>query len=147
MSGADSEPQFNYLKFKKFLWKTVLQLWEWKSSTKLRENTHMSNKILILMQWIFKEPFNPNLKLHKTQTASHYSTRAMLIHTHCWELTNSWRTQHQILWSHLKSTFFTETAHIQGVLSDYIDLFHLCQASNNVLIFPKFTSSDVCKLI
>lgn len=36
VSGADSEPQFNYLKLKMFLWKTVLQLWGEKIANQIK---------------------------------------------------------------------------------------------------------------
>lgn len=126
MSGADSEPQFNYLKLKMFLWKTVLQLWGKKSSTKLRENTHMSNKILILIQWKNQESFNPNLKLYKDPKASCYSARSMLIHTHGWELSNSWRTQHQILWRVIPSQHSSQILHIFKVSSQITQTSFTC---------------------
>lgn len=49
--------------------------------------------------------------MYKTPKASHYSVRAILIHTQCWEITNSWRTQHQILWRVIMSQPSSQILH------------------------------------
>lgn len=134
MSGADSERQFNYLKLKMLLWKTVLQLWaKKKSSTKLRENSHMCNKKFILMQWKFQELFNPNLKLYKNPKASHYSARAVLIHTQCWELNKSWRTQQQMLWRAILSQHSSQILHTFKVSFQLMQISFTC--TSQVLMY------------